>query len=102
VGQALRDSVRTYDTVARYGGDEFAIIAIDADEDAASEVVARALAAIGRALEGLGVSAGATAGVAEWTADESPTMLIARADGSLLEGKHRDAKGGVVRASGGG
>jgi hypothetical protein len=40
--------------------------------------------------------------VAEWTADESPTMLIARADSSLLEGKHREAKGGVVRASGGG
>ena len=102
VGQALRDSVRTYDTVARYGGDEFAVIAIDADEAAATEVMARALAAIGQALEGLGVSSGATAGVAEWTEEESPTMLIARADRSLLEGKHRDAKGGVVRASGGG
>jgi diguanylate cyclase (GGDEF)-like protein len=102
VGQALRDSVRTYDTVARYGGDEFAVLAIDADEATTTEVMARAIGAIRRALEQLGVSSGATAGVAEWTADESPTMLIARADRSLLEGKHRDAKGGVVRASGGG
>ena len=102
VGGALRDNVRTYDTVARYGGDEFAVIAIDADETAATEVMERALAAIKRGLDGLGVSSGATAGVAEWTADESPTMLIARADSSLLEGKHREAKGGVVRASGGG
>ena len=62
----------------------------------------RALAAIGRALEGLRVSSGATAGVAEWAAGESPTMLIARADRSLLEGKHREAKGSVVRASGSG
>ena len=102
VGGALRDNVRTYDTVARYGGDEFAVIAIDADEAAATEVMERALAAIKRGLDDLGVSSGATAGVAEWTAHESPTMLIARADSSLLEGKHREAKGGVVRASGGG
>ena len=102
VGETLRDNVRTYDTVARYGGDEFAVIAIDADEAAATEVMERALAAIKRGLDDLGVSSGATAGVAEWTADESPTMLIARADSSLLEGKHREAKGGVVRASGGG
>jgi diguanylate cyclase (GGDEF)-like protein len=101
VGRALRDSVRTYDTVARYGGDEFAVIAIDADEAAAAEVLARALAAIARALERLGVTSAATAGVAEWMPDESSTMLIARADRSLLEGKHRAGKGQVVRASGG-
>ena len=102
VGRALRDSVRVYDTVARYGGDEFAVIAIDADEDAAAEVMTRALAAIGEALGELGVGSRATAGVAQWDLGESPTMLIARADRSLLEGKHRDAKGDVVRASGGG
>jgi diguanylate cyclase (GGDEF)-like protein len=101
VGRVLRDNVRTYDTVARYGGDEFAVIAIDADEDAAAEVMARALGGIGGALERLGVDSTATAGVAEWVAGESSTMLIARADASLLEGKHARGKGGVVRASGG-
>jgi diguanylate cyclase (GGDEF)-like protein len=101
VGRALRDSVRTYDTVARYGGDEFAVIAIDADEATAAEVLGRALDAIGRALDELRVTSGATAGVAEWAADESSTMLMARADRSLLEGKHRAGKGQVVRASGG-
>jgi len=100
VGRSLRDNVRTYDTVARYGGDEFAVIAIDADEDAAAEAMARALEAIGAALGKLGVGSRATAGVAEWVADESSTMLIDRADRSLLEGKHALGKGGVVRASG--
>jgi diguanylate cyclase (GGDEF)-like protein len=102
VGRALRDNVRTYDTVARYGGDEFAVIAIDADEEAAADVMTRALTGIGDALAKLGVASRATAGVAEWSPGESPTMLIARADGSLLEGKHARSKGGVVRASGGG
>jgi diguanylate cyclase (GGDEF)-like protein len=102
VGGALRDNVRTYDTVARYGGDEFAVIAIDADEDTAAEVMARALGGIGAALGALGVTSTATAGVAEWVSGESPTMLFARADSGLLEGKHASGKGGVVRASGGG
>ena len=102
VGGALRDNVRTYDTVARYGGDEFAVIAIDADEDAAAEVMTRALGGIGEALDALGVASTATAGVAEWAAGESPTMLFTRADNSLLEGKHARGKGGVVRASGSG
>ena len=102
VGGALRDNVRTYDTVARYGGDEFAVIAIDADEDTAAEVMARALGGIEGALAKLGVASTATAGVAEWVTGESTTMLIARADSGLLEGKHARGKGGVVRASGGG
>jgi diguanylate cyclase (GGDEF)-like protein len=102
VGRALRDNVRTYDTVARYGGDEFAVIAIDADEEAAAEVMTRALGGIGGALGQLGVASRATAGVAQWVPGESSTMLIARADRSLLEGKHQAGKGVVVRASGGG
>jgi diguanylate cyclase (GGDEF)-like protein len=102
VGRALRDNVRTYDTVARYGGDEFAVIAIDADEEAAAEVMTRALGGIGDALGELGVESRATAGVAEWAPGESSTMLIARADRSLLDGKHQAGKGVVVRASGGG
>jgi diguanylate cyclase (GGDEF)-like protein len=94
VGAALRESVRSYDVVARYGGDEFAIIAIDADESIAVEVAARALEEIGRA------GIGATAGVAELRAGDSPTMLIARADHALLHGKQQEGRGTAVRASG--
>jgi diguanylate cyclase (GGDEF)-like protein len=102
VGAALRESVRAYDVVARYGGDEFAIVAIGAREATAAEVAARALEAIASALDGRGLPrdvTAATAGVAEWSPDDSPTMLIARADRALLYGKQRGSRGAAVRAS---
>ena len=104
VGAALGDSVRAYDVVARYGGDEFAIIAIDADEIVAADVVTRGLNEIQGRLGELAIGSEATratAGVAEWPPGDSPTMLIARADEALLHGKHQGNRGMVVRASGG-
>jgi diguanylate cyclase (GGDEF)-like protein len=102
VGAALRDSLRAYDVVARYGGDEFAIIALDAGEAVAADVVSRGLNEIRGRLAQLGFTceaAAATAGVAESCPDDSPTMLIARADAALLHGKHEGSRGSVVRAS---
>ncbi len=102
VAAALRDSVRAYDVVARYGGDEFAIIALDASEDVAVDVVARGLGEIRGRLGQLGFGGEetlATAGVAEWREGDSPTMLIARADEALLHGKHEGPRGTPLRAS---
>jgi len=102
VGAALLDSVRAYDVVARYGGDEFAIIALDAGEDVAVDVVARGLGEIRGRLGQLGFGGKATlatAGVAEWRERESATMLIARADEALLHGKHEGPRGTPIRAS---
>ena len=102
VGQAMREAVRAYDMVARYGGDEFAIVAIDAGESEAAEVASRAIEDVARAVRTVDPSAeatGATAGVAEWQADESPTALIARADQALLYGTQQGARGVAVRAS---
>jgi diguanylate cyclase (GGDEF)-like protein len=102
VGSALRDSVRAYDVVARYGGDEFAIIALDAGEEVTVDVVARGLGEIRGRLGALGFASRATvatAGVAARRDGDSPTMLIARADEALLYGKHEGPRGTPIRAS---
>jgi diguanylate cyclase (GGDEF)-like protein len=102
VAAALRDSVRAYDVVARYGGDEFVIIALDAGEDVAVDVVSRALDEARGRLADLGFGGEATlatAGVASGRPGDSPTMLIARADEALLYAKHEGSRGTAVRAS---
>jgi diguanylate cyclase (GGDEF)-like protein len=90
VATAWRAAVREVDFLARFGGDEFAVVLPDCDLEAAGTVLERVIAAVPEGQTGSG-------GVAQWDRSESAEQLFNRADSALYESK-RSNRGRVVVA----
>ncbi len=94
VADLLRHSCRSYDIVARYGGDEFAIIAPDTDRSG-SEILGRRICDAMATHPGNGEieeTVSLSIGIAAFPGDaDSPTELLERADTALYSAK---AQGG--------
>jgi diguanylate cyclase (GGDEF)-like protein len=83
-------SLRDYDSVARWGGEEFIVLLPDADQDIAMKVAERLRAGVADALVTLGDAAipvTMTLGVAQINPGESWQAALARADQALYRGK---------------
>jgi diguanylate cyclase (GGDEF)-like protein len=96
VAAALAAAVRASDTVARIGGDEFAVLLWNLSaRDAQTKSVAleRAVAAASVTWGGTRLSVGASAGVAELAVDADIAALIARADAAMYDRKRERQTG---------
>jgi diguanylate cyclase (GGDEF)-like protein len=78
--ESWRSALREEDILARYGGDEFAVILTGCDLEGAKEVLQRLLALTP---EGQTCSVG----LGGWNGSETAAELVARVDSALYEGK---------------
>jgi diguanylate cyclase (GGDEF)-like protein len=88
VGAALSDGVRRYDTVARFGGDEFVLLMPGVSAAEAQATIERLRAGVVEAAAALtSVPVTISAGVAQWDESDDATTLLERADRGLLAEK---------------
>lgn len=96
VADALRSSIRITDTVARFGGDEFAVVLPDTLEPGALQLANRLAESLARDQEKPSLSA--SVGVAVYPRDGATAeLLLSAADAELYKAKA--ARGGSLHAA---
>ncbi len=92
VARILRETVRGSDVVGRFGGDEFLVLAPEADDEVLGQLMVRIVEAVGDApidIGGRSVTLSVSAGGA-WVPGGvaiTPEILVAKADRSMYEAK---------------
>jgi len=89
--QRITSMLRSYDSLGRYGGEEFLLIEPGCDLDLAQKLAERIRTAIGDETIDLGedaIKVSVSLGVTLGTADSDPEFLVALADAALYRAKH--------------
>ena len=92
VATRIQTSIRTIDTVGRYGGEEFLVLLTDTNQASAMEIAERIRRKVGDshiAVSGLDIGVTLSVGLAEARDGDTPATLIARADHALYDAKTR-------------
>ena len=102
VAERITHALRPADLVARYGGDEFAVLLDTADEEFARDVGERLVEAISQpiALGGEPICLGVSVGVALTTVDDEVDDVVGRADAAMYVAKRRGGRSVAVAAAG--
>lgn len=82
MAKAWQNLIRGNDLIARYGGEEFAVLLYGCTKERALEVVDRLRATTPK-------GSTASAGVAVWDGQQTPSALMARADAALYDAKRQ-------------
>lgn len=91
LGLVVREVVRTMDTVGRWGGEEFAVVLPEIDEDEAMVIAERVRAAVARHMftAAAGIQVTISVGAASYPRDgESRSTVLAAADHAMYAAKH--------------
>jgi diguanylate cyclase (GGDEF)-like protein len=100
VASRIKAELRMSDALGRFGGEEFVVLLIDADQDSAGTVAQRIRASVANQpfllADGQGLAVTVSIGVAELDAserelaiEEAAQQLVAQADGALYEAKQQ-------------
>jgi diguanylate cyclase (GGDEF)-like protein/PAS domain S-box-containing protein len=91
IGERLAGELRTGDAAARFGGDEFVLLAHDLTDAATADAYLQRILALFadpvRCRGGAAHAVGVSVGVAHSTADDDPDSLVQRADRAMYEAK---------------
>ncbi|MBL8403277.1 MAG: GGDEF domain-containing protein [Dechloromonas sp.] len=89
VARRIESAIRASDAAARMGGDEFAILLVDADRDSAEETAQRLVTRLAEPYEGICSPVSASIGIAIYpTHGQDICQLLENADRALYLAKH--------------